>query len=148
MKTVLALLAVIVILNVILFAVSKLFDLLEPYALKLLFKTDVTDVLKSPEFKERKKIRTKFTHWFWSTWIVLFYATSSLSGINFYLALFGGLVLYFIGSSESNALAELTAKHREQEFLEAQDLTEKFLVEIGNRIQTLQVQDKKDDERN
>jgi len=151
MKTFLTVLTAVAILNAVLFAVTKLFDLVEPYILKLLFKADVTDMLARPEFKDRKKIRAKFTHWFWSTWIVLFYAISALNGINFYLALCGGLALYFIGSSESNALAELTAKHREEEYLEAQGIMLELQSQIkvqNQLIDEVDARDKEDDERN
>lgn len=146
MKTILALLFVLSALNLVLFVATKAFGWLELHLFKLFFKDGVAQaVFDHPEFKERSKVKSRYTHWFWSVWIVLFYAISPLNGLNYYLALFGGLVLYFVGSAESNALAAIAKKYRERAYVEEQELTKNFFEELGARIQAVQTQEKKDE---
>lgn len=148
MKTILSLLLVVGVLNVALFVFMKLFTLVEPYVFRLFFKRELLDAIQQdPEFKERSRTRAKYTHWFWSILLVFFYGLTPLHGLNFYLAFCAGLMLYFIGTAESTALAEISAKYRIQQYAEAEKATENFFAELAKRIETLQV-DKKDDERN
>jgi preprotein translocase subunit SecF len=148
MKTILSLALAIGVLNVALFAFMKLFNWVEPFFFKLFLKRELIEAIqKDPEFQERSKVRAKYTHWFWSVLLVFYYGLIPLSGLNFYLAFVGGLMLYFIGSTESAKLEKISSKHRIQEYVDAQQFTEKFFEELAKRIETMEV-DKKDDERN
>ena len=147
MKTLVAGLFILLVFNLGLSVLLKIFNWVEPHFFRFFFKKDFTDVIQEPEFQERSAVRKKYTHWFWSVWLVLFFALSPLNGLYFYLALAAGLVLYFVGSAESNAMARIETKYREKEFIENLALTEKFFTELTAQIKAAQ-EGKKDVERN
>lgn len=155
MTTFFAILILLAVMNLSIFAVNKLFALAEPFLFKLFFKKP-SNALDDPEFKEKRKVRNKYLHLFWSTIVVFWYLITPLQGIHFLLAFFNGIALYMIGTTEMRAITKIYNKYREKEMLdemlETHSSINKFFEELKLQIDTVQapgpVKDKKDDERN